>query len=59
VGDIITVILNEQTQSNRVNNTSAKRKTSNDVAAGLVPSLVNNLPGFARERAGRSPMASS
>jgi Flagellar basal body L-ring protein len=53
VGDIITVILNEQTQSNRVNNTSAKRKTSNDVAAGLVPSLVNNLPGFARERAGR------
>lgn len=48
VGDIITVILNEQTQANRVNNTSASRETANDVAAGLVPkvvggSLVNGL----------------
>jgi len=36
VGDIITVVLNEQTQANRVNNTSASRETSNDVAAGLL-----------------------
>ena len=53
VGDIITVILNEQTQANRVTNTSAVRETSNDVAAGLVPNIVSNLPGFARDRAGR------
>jgi len=53
VGDIITVILNEQTQANRVNNTTATRETENDVAAGLVPMITNNLPGFARDRAGR------
>lgn len=53
VGDIITVILNEQTQANRASNTSATRETTNDVATGLVPALINNLPGFARERAGR------
>jgi flagellar L-ring protein precursor FlgH len=59
VGDIITVILNEQTQANRVTNTSAVRETSNDVAAGLVPNLTNNIPGFLpranflRDRAGR------
>ena len=53
VGDIITVVLKEETQSNRTTNTSAKRKTANDVAAGLVPIITNNLPGFARERAGR------
>lgn len=53
VGDIITVVLKEETQSNRTTNTSAKRKTANDVAAGLVPMITNNLPGFARERAGR------
>lgn len=53
VGDIITVILNEQTQANRTTNTSAVRETSNDVAAGLVPNIVSNLPGFARDRAGR------
>ena len=52
-GGIITVILNEQTQANRVTNTSAVRETSNDVAAGLVPNIVSNLPGFARDRAGR------
>jgi len=39
VGDIITVVLNEQTQANRVNNTSASRETSNDVAEGLVPKI--------------------
>jgi flagellar L-ring protein precursor FlgH len=53
VGDIITVILNEQTQANRTTNTTATRETSNDVAAGLVPNIVSNLPGFARDRAGR------
>jgi flagellar L-ring protein precursor FlgH len=53
VGDIITVILNEQTQADRTSSTSATRETTNDVAAGLVPALINNLPGFARERAGR------
>jgi len=53
VGDIITVVLNEQTQANRVNNTTATRETENDVAAGLVPMITNNLPGFARDRAGR------
>ncbi|MDP4669293.1 MAG: flagellar basal body L-ring protein FlgH, partial [Burkholderiaceae bacterium] len=42
-----------ETQSNRTTNPSAKRKTANDVAAGLVPMITNNLPGFARERAGR------
>lgn len=36
VGDIITVVLNEQTQANRVNNTSASRETANDVAGGLL-----------------------
>jgi len=39
VGDIITVILNEQTQANRVTNTSAVRETSNDVAGALVPKV--------------------
>lgn len=59
VGDIITVILNEQTQANRVTNTTATRETENDVAEGLVPNITNNLPGFLpranflRDRAGR------
>jgi flagellar L-ring protein FlgH len=53
VGDIITVILNEQTQANRVTNTSAVRDTSNDVAEGLVPMITGNLPGIVRDRAGR------
>lgn len=59
VGDIITVVLKEETQSNRTTNTSAKRKTANDVAAGLVPMITNNIPGFLpraeflRDRAGR------
>jgi len=43
VGDIITVILNEQTQANRVTNTTASRETENDVAEGLVPKLPNAL----------------
>ena len=54
VGDIITVVLKEETQSNRTTNTSAKRKTANDVAAGLVPKITQNvLPGFTRPWAGR------
>ena len=59
VGDIITVVLNEQTQANRVNNTSVSRETENDVAEGLVPNITSNLPGFIpranflRDRAGR------
>lgn len=54
VGDIITVVLKEETQSNRTTNTSAKRKTANDVAAGLVPKITQNvLPGFTRPWAER------
>lgn len=50
VGDIITVILNEQTQANRTTNTTATRETSNDVAAGLVPKIPEVLPGFMRPK---------
>jgi flagellar L-ring protein precursor FlgH len=39
VGDIITVLLNEQTQANRSNNKSVARETSNDVLSGLAPKL--------------------
>ena len=45
VGDIITVVLNEQTQANRVNNTSASRETSNNVADTLVPKLAGLVKG--------------
>jgi flagellar L-ring protein precursor FlgH len=39
VGDIITVILNEETQADRRNSTTASRETSNDVMTGLAPKL--------------------
>lgn len=39
VGDIITVLLNEQTQANRVNNKSATRESANNVLAALAPKL--------------------
>ena len=45
VGDIITVVLNEQTQANRVSNTTASRETSNDVADALVPKLAGSIRG--------------
>lgn len=49
VGDIITVILNEETQADRRNSTTATRETSNDVMEGLAPKLpfnkaLNGLP---------------
>lgn len=39
VGDIITVLLNEQTQANRVNNKSASRESANNVLSALAPKL--------------------
>jgi len=39
------VVLNEQTQANRVNNTSASRETSNNVADTLVPKLAGLVKG--------------
>jgi len=39
VGDIITVLLNEQTQANRVNNKSATRESANNVLSALAPKL--------------------
>jgi flagellar L-ring protein precursor FlgH len=39
VGDIVTVILNEETQADRRNSTTASRETSNDIMEGLAPKL--------------------
>nr|UOZ97453.1 Flagellar L-ring protein [Cupriavidus sp.] len=49
MGDIVTVILNEETQADRRNSTTASRETSNDIMAGLAPKLpfpnaLNGLP---------------
>ena len=44
VGDIVTVILDEQTQADRSNSTSASRESSNDIMAGVQP----KLPGFTK-----------
>jgi flagellar L-ring protein precursor FlgH len=45
VGDIVTVILDEQTQADRSNSTKASRDSSNDVMAGIR----GKLPGFAKD----------
>jgi flagellar L-ring protein precursor FlgH len=39
VGDIITVLLDERTQANRVNNKSATRESANNVLSALAPKL--------------------
>jgi len=39
VGDIVTVILNEETQADRRNSTTATRETSNDIMESLTPKL--------------------
>jgi len=43
VGDIITVLLNEQTQADRTSSVNATRTSENDVMAGIQ----DRLPGFA------------
>ena len=43
VGDIITVLLNEQTQADRTSSVNASRTSENDVMAGIQ----DRLPGFA------------